>query len=135
MQCVTCSKLKIIFQSVRCAVREPPCYRETPGVGWLPGQRTWWCQTELQLPNKVKWTLPIFVLGYCKTQNICLTLFSPTREELRFRPVLNPASYNIDYTFYMRMFIFPCLEFAQLGEIKTRLNKTLSTVYKIHKSG
>ena len=66
-------------------------------------------------------------------QNICPTLFSPTHEQLLFRLVLNSPSYNIDYTFYMRMFIRPCFEFAhcqlgELGENKTRANKTRYTV-------
>ena len=67
---------------------------------------------------------------YCKTQNIRPNLFSPTREELLFRSVLNSPSYKIVYTFYMRMFIRPCFEFAhcQLDEIKTRENKTCLTV-------
>ena len=37
-----------------------------------------------------------------------------------FPPILNSPSYNIDYTFYMRMFIRPCFELAhcQLGKLK-----------------
>ena len=62
-------------------------------------------------------------------QNIRSTLISPSREKLLLRPVLNFPSYNIDCTFYMRMFIGPCFEFAhyqlgEMGEIKTRANKT-----------
>ena len=58
------------------------------------------------------------LMEYCKTQNIRPILFSPSHEELLIRPVLNSPSYDIDYTFYMRMFIRPCFEFAhcQLGE-------------------
>ena len=58
----------------------------------------------------------------------------PSIGKLRFRPVLNLPSYNIDYTFFIRIFIRPCFEFAhcqlgELGEIKTRANKTRSTVF------
>ena len=54
---------------------------------------------------------------------------SPSRGNLQCRPVLNSPSYNIDYTFYIRIFIRPCFEFAdcqldELGEIKTRANKS-----------
>ena len=50
-----------------------------------------------------------------------------------FRPVLNSPIFNIDYTYYVRMFIRPCFEFAQcqlgkMGEIKTRVNKACYTV-------
>ena len=70
---------------------------------------------------------------YCKTQYIRPNLISHCRGKLRFRPVLNSPSNNIDYTFYRRIFLHPCFEFAhyqlgELGEIKTRANKTRSTV-------
>ena len=49
------------------------------------------------------------IMLYLCLQNIHLTLFSPTREEHLFRPVLNSPSYIniIDYIFYVRMFIRP----------------------------
>ena len=67
-------------------------------------------------------------------QYIRPNLISPSCGKLRFRPVLNLPSYNIDYTFYIRKFIRPCFEHAhrqlgELGETKTRANKTRSTVF------
>ena len=61
-------------------------------------------------------------------KNLCFNRFW-------IRPVTIFTVYTCNYTFYMRMFICPCLEFAhiQLGEIsyiKTRENKTCSTVLK-----
>ena len=66
-------------------------------------------------------------------QYIRPNLISPSVGKLRFRPVLNSCSYNIHYTFYIRIFIRPCFKFVhcqlgELGEIKTRTNKTRSTV-------
>ena len=72
------------------------------------------------------------LIEYCKTQNIRHALIClPSRKERLFRPVLNSSSYNIDYTFCMRMFIHHCFDLThcQLGENKTRANKTHSTVY------
>ena len=68
---------------------------------------------------------------YCKTQNIHPTLSSPTCKDLVFRPVLISHSYNIEYTFDIRMFIHSCFEFThyQLGETSTMANKSHSTVY------
>ena len=72
-------------------------------------------------------------LAYCKQQNICPTLISPSCEELLFRSVLNSAGYNIEHTVFTRIFICPCFEFGhgqlgKMGEIKTRVNKTCSSL-------
>ena len=117
----TSSKVSFLVATQRCV-----SFNHTLRVHMASVQITWFSWIVNHWKKQV-------TITYCKTQNIHPTWFSPTREELLFRPVLNSPSYNIDYTFYMRMIFHPCLEFAhiQLGKIKTRANKTRSTVYKI----
>ena len=57
-----------------------------------------WCNRQSEQLQRAR-SQAKYRLKFCKTQNICPTLFSPTHEELLFRPVFNSPSYNIDYTF------------------------------------
>ena len=46
------------------------------------------------------------VKTYCKTQYIRPNLILPSHEQLRFRPVLNSPSYDIDYIHSIYEYLF-----------------------------
>ena len=98
---------------------------------------------------QVKGAIAIFVKNFCfdrlwirlvtiqALHSICIVAKSPWI--YRSDPIFQPFTLNYFMTcaghhMYIRMFIRPCFEFAHcplgvMGELKTRANKTSSTVY------
>ena len=80
----------------------------------------------------------VFKLYTCTVKHkiFALPYFHPLVTNFSFDRFFNLPSYNIDYTFYMRMFICPCFEFAycqlgKMGKIKKGLIKPVLQYMKL----